>query len=71
MFSWSTPSSRGTGPQPGYPGARTSNVVAQPIVGSIRPPEYSRAQHIESYLNDNTLKKSTRRVSSGMLVKSS
>lgn len=70
MFSWSS-ASRSTPPAPGYPGTRTANnnssspLVAQPISGSIRPPEYTRAQHIESYLNDDTLKRSTRRVSAG------
>ena len=64
MFSWSS-QSRGT-PSPGYPGSRTHTPPrAQAISGSIRPPEHTRAQHIESYLNDDTLKRSTRRVSAG------
>jgi len=69
MFSWSTSATRSQ-PSPGYPGARTSSRSpqrAQIISGSIRPPEVSRAQHIESYLNDDTLKRSTRRVSTGGL----
>jgi len=73
MFSWSSANRaerstpRGT-PNAGYPGTRTppsnsSPVRAQAINGSIRPPDLTRAQHIESYLNDETLKRSTRRVS--------
>ena len=40
-------------------------VVAQTIQGSIRAPEYTRAKHLESYLNDPTLQRSTRKVSAG------
>ncbi|CAB9499002.1 Modifier of rudimentary (Mod(r)) protein [Seminavis robusta] len=63
MFSWSTPAGRGT-PNAGYPGARNASPVrATAINGTIRAPEFTRAQHIESYLNDGTLKRSTRQVS--------
>jgi hypothetical protein len=63
MFSWSSgvtrrPSGSTTST---YPAQR----VAQTVEGSIRPPEYSRSQHIQSYLTDETLKKSTRKVSAG------
>jgi hypothetical protein len=64
MFSWSTDRPKPTGPT--YPANRsTSTPVAQIVQGSIRPPELTRAQHLESYLNDDVLKKSTRRVSTG------
>ena len=35
------------------------------IQGSIRPPEHSRVQHLDSYLKDATLQRSTRRVPPG------
>jgi len=60
MFSWS--SARQRPPGTGYPASRLTP-VAQTVQGSIRPPEYTRSQHLESYLNDDTLKRSTRRVS--------
>lgn len=60
MFSWNSkrPSSTTTST---YPAQR----VATTVQGSIRPPEYTRSQHIDSYLNDETLKRSTRKVSAG------
>jgi hypothetical protein len=43
--------------------------IAPTIRGSIRPPAQapptSRQEHLDSYLNDETLKRSTRRVSPG------
>jgi hypothetical protein len=55
MFFWSkqTPSATTST----YPAHR----VATTVQGSIRPPEYTRSQHIDSYLNDETLKRSTRK----------
>ena len=46
-----------------YPGRR----VHTPVEGSIRPSgsDYSRAQHLKSYVDDSTLQRSTRRVSAG------
>lgn len=65
MFSWSSAATRRP-PTTDYPGSRTSPaVVAQTIGGSIRPPDITRAQHLESYLQDDHLKRSTRRVSHG------
>lgn len=59
MFSWSSTKQ--------YPGTRRTpanpNVVAQPVQGTIRPPEHTRAKHLESFLGDSVLKRSTRRVS--------
>lgn len=60
MFSWSSSQRRPSTST--YPAQR----VAQTVQGSIRPPEHSRSQHIQSYLNDETLKRSTRKVSAGM-----
>ena len=47
-----------------------SSSAATVIQGSIRPPgapppDYTRQQHLDSYLQDDTLSKSTRRVSTG------
>ena len=64
MFSWSTDRPNPTGSI--YPASRsTSTPLAQIVQGSIRPPELTRAQHLQSFLNDDVLKKSTRRVSTG------
>ncbi|KAG7356766.1 Modifier of rudimentary Modr protein [Nitzschia inconspicua] len=70
MFSWSnggTSSSTTTARASSYPGRRLGNVHT-PVAGSIRPPstnsEITRAQHLQSYLEDSTLQRSTRRVSS-------
>mmetsp|Transcript_33124 Transcript_33124/g.54690 ORF Transcript_33124/g.54690 Transcript_33124/m.54690 type:complete len:389 (-) Transcript_33124:318-1484(-) len=60
MFSWSSTSRKGGGR--GYPAANNTP-VAQTIQGTIRPPEFSRQQHLESYRNDATLQRSTRKVS--------
>lgn len=77
MFSWSgNNSSSTTTTRNQYPGRRASrsnntHEVAMPVEGSIRPPNgesYSRAQHLQSYVEDPTLKRSTRRVSTGKLV---
>jgi hypothetical protein len=56
-----------------------SGSAATAIQGSIRPPPndggssggnnpYSRQQHLDSYLMDDTLSKSTRRVSTGAFL---
>lgn len=51
--------------------SNNSNNVHTSVAGSIRPPNSSggptitRAQHLQSYLEDSTLQRSTRRVSSG------
>lgn len=69
MFQWSgrrpsSVSSTGSGSS-GYPGSR----VAPTIAGSIRPPPcLTRQQHLDSYLDDPTLQRSTRRVSNGTRV---
>jgi hypothetical protein len=71
MFSWSNNNNDGGRRSRAYPGHRASSAAAaQPIEGSIRPPDsqYSRAQHLSSYLEDPTLSRSTRRVSSGTCV---
>mmetsp|Transcript_17996 Transcript_17996/g.27863 ORF Transcript_17996/g.27863 Transcript_17996/m.27863 type:complete len:385 (+) Transcript_17996:49-1203(+) len=61
MFSWSSSS---TSTKNTYPGRRTGHKHATAIQGTIRAPkEYSRAQHLQSYLEDSTLQRSTRRVS--------
>ena len=63
MFQWSTNRRRTS--ESTYPANRTGNVVTG-IQGTIRPPEkYTRVQHLESYLNDATLKRSTRRIPPG------
>lgn len=59
MFSWN--SQRRPVPTT-YPANRGSTVVAQTVQGSIRAPVHSRAQHLQSFLNDPTLKRSTRKV---------
>lgn len=41
----------------------TTTQAATAIRGTIRPPDYTREQHLESYLKDVTLQRSTRRVS--------
>lgn len=69
MFSWSTARPKGNATSTTYPGSRVTP-VAQTVQGSIRPPEYTRLQHLESYLNDDVLKRSTRRVSEGMYERS-
>ena len=55
-----------------YPGNRFSSAtasaatgVATAIRGTIRPPEFSRKQHIDSYVENDMLRRSTRRVSTG------
>lgn len=53
MFSWSNKGHKASG----YPGARSS--------GGGSGSGVSRDEHIQSYLNDPTLKPSTRRVSAG------
>ena len=53
MFSWSSKGHKASG----YPGARSS--------GGGSGSGVSRDEHIQSYLNDPTLKPSTRRVSAG------
>ncbi|VEU37442.1 unnamed protein product [Pseudo-nitzschia multistriata] len=70
MFSWSNNNSTSTSKVGStYPGRRlqqnrASASAATPIQGSIRPPTHTRAQHLKSYLEDPTLQRSTRRVSS-------
>eukprot|EP00980_Cylindrotheca_fusiformis_P000940 scaffold248_cov111-Cylindrotheca_fusiformis.AAC.17 len=68
MFSWSNGNGNGSKKHPSaqYPGRRLKR-EATPIEGSIRSAstsEYTRAQHLSSYIDDNTLQRSTRRVSS-------
>lgn len=79
MFSWSQTSTKRQSSTSAsnahqYPGKRSSSRngksgVHTPLEGSIRPPtngsELTRAQHLESYLKDPTLQRSTRKVSSG------
>ena len=48
----------------------TTTTAATAIRGTIRPPDYTREQHLESYLKDVTLQRSTRRVSAGTWVPS-
>jgi hypothetical protein len=57
-------------------GSGAASGAATAIQGSIRPPAsssdnvpYSRQQHLDSYLMDDTLSKSTRRVSTGMFFR--
>mmetsp|Transcript_22931 Transcript_22931/g.54131 ORF Transcript_22931/g.54131 Transcript_22931/m.54131 type:complete len:408 (-) Transcript_22931:399-1622(-) len=75
MFSWSNNTSTSTSRVSStYPGRRlqqnraeaAATGAATPIEGSIRPPSstHTRAQHLKSYLEDSTLQRSTRRVSS-------
>jgi len=80
MFSWSNNNNSSTSTSrinSSYPGRRlqaqrasaagTSTTTATPIQGSIRPPstqQYTRKQHLTSYIEDPTLQRSTRRVSS-------
>jgi len=66
MFSWgNSGKGRRSSQSSSYPGTRVDSTppVAQTIPGSIRPPAFTRQQHLDSYLNDATLKASTRRVS--------
>lgn len=68
MFSWSASRKGGTGGRPSnnmssYPASRPP--VAQTIQGTIRPPDISRQQHLDSYTKDATLMRSTRKVSAG------
>ena len=74
MFSWSNNTSTSTSrAKSTYPGRRLQQnraaaAAATPIQGSIRPPSsgsHTRAQHLTSYIEDPTLQRSTRRVSSG------
>lgn len=69
MFSWShggSGSSGGSGSRNQYPGRRSSKYTATAVEGTIRAPtDYTRAQHLQSFLEDSTLKRSTRRVSAG------
>lgn len=62
MFQWSNKRSSGSSANSGYPGSRTATTIQ----GSIRPPTITRKEHIDSYLLDTNLKKSTRKVSKGM-----
>jgi len=73
MFSWSNNNSTSTSKAKStYPGRRlqqnrASASAATTIQGSIRPPSsssHTRAQHLKSYVEDPTLQRSTRRVSS-------
>jgi len=74
MFSWSNNTSTSTSrAKSTYPGRRlqqnraSAAAAATPIQGSIRPPSsssHARAQHLTSYIEDPTLQRSTRRVSS-------
>jgi hypothetical protein len=65
MFQWNSNNSAATTNRMRYPGQRTT-VTAQSIQGTIRPPsEYTHAQHLDSYLQDETLKRSTRVVPPG------
>ncbi|GKY94100.1 hypothetical protein MPSEU_000376400 [Mayamaea pseudoterrestris] len=61
MFSWSNNSA--TSNTTTRPQAAASSGIFPAVRGSIRPPEYSRQQHLESFLEDETLKRSTRKVS--------
>jgi len=73
MFSWNT----GGGGDPhrrtqSSSDAATPTTTAPIIEGSIRPPSdysntsnYTRQQHLDSYLKDETLARSTRKVSTG------
>lgn len=77
MFSWSNNNNSSTSKvSSSYPGRRlqaqrvsaTSTAAATPIQGTIRPPsnankQHTRAQHLNSYIEDPTLQRSTRRVS--------
>ena len=66
MFSWSNSNSTSSSrTKSTYPGRRSQQSRA--AVGSARPSSssISRAQHLTSYIEDPTLKRSTRRVSSG------
>ena len=65
MFSWSNNNNSSTSrTKSTYPGRRSQQSRA--AVGSVRAPSsISRAQHLTSYIEDPTLKRSTRRVSSG------
>jgi len=73
MFSWSNNTTTSTSrAKSSYPGRRLQQnradaAAATPIEGSIRPPSsssHTRAQHLKSYIEDPTLQRSTRRVSS-------
>lgn len=66
MFSWSNNNNNSSKSRTKstYPGRRSQQSRA--AVGSVRAPSsISRAQHLTSYIEDPTLKRSTRRVSSG------
>jgi hypothetical protein len=79
MFSWSNNDKSSTTSarvNSSYPGRRlqaqrasATSTTATPIQGSIRPPSnqqpHTRKQHLTSYIEDPTLQRSTRRVSSG------
>jgi hypothetical protein len=63
-----------TSPSPGQrrtsANLSSSTFIAPTIRGSIRAPsssqqQYTRQEHLDSYLNDETLKRSTRKVSDG------
>jgi hypothetical protein len=57
MFSWSNNQAATT---------RTQAATYPAVRGSIRPPpEYTRQQHLDSFVDDETLKRSTRKVSAG------
>jgi len=67
MFSWSHSSRKGSNANR-YPAQQQQQqpvVVAQTIQGTIRPPDFTRQQHLESYCHDDILKRSTRKVSTG------
>jgi hypothetical protein len=80
MFSWSNNDKSSTSSarvNSSYPGRRlqaqrasATSTTAISIEGSIRPPSnqqpHTRKQHLTSYIEDPTLQRSTRRVSSGM-----
>lgn len=74
MFSWSNNNTTSVSRRASstYPGRRlqqnraAASAAATPIQGSIRPPStHTRAQHLKSFVEDPTLQRSTRRVSSG------
>ena len=73
MFSWSNNNNNSSTSRTNstYPGRR--GAAATSIEGSIRPPSsshqhHTRKQHLTSYIEDPTLQKSTRKVSSGTYV---
>lgn len=69
MFQWSNntnTSSSSSNPTTNRMRGQRTTVTAQSIQGTIRAPsEYTHAQHLDSYLQDETLKRSTRVVPPG------